>query len=49
MSKELYRIGDLVMHNIGYKDGYAVDIYGKVTNIVENNTDISHYEYDVVT
>ena len=49
MSKELYRIGDLVMHNIGYKDGYAVDIYGKVTNIVENNTDVFHYEYNVVT
>jgi hypothetical protein len=49
MGKELYRIGDLVEHSIGYSNGYAVYIYGKVTNIVENSTDISHYEYDVVT
>lgn len=49
MSKELYRIGDLVKHTLGYKNGVSIDIYARVENIVDNVSNDSFYEYDVVT
>jgi hypothetical protein len=45
MSKELYRIGDLVEHTISYNN----NIYAKVINIVDVEGDVSYYEYDVIT
>ena len=49
MGKEFYRIGDLVQHKVGYNNGTPIDVYARVENIVDNESDDSYYEYDVVT
>ena len=48
MSTELYRVGDLVFHTLGYDNGRSIEIYAKVIDIVDKNN-VSYYEYDIVT
>lgn len=45
----LYRLGDLVKHTIGYDNGISIDIYAKVIGLVHKNTNESFYEFDIIT
>lgn len=48
MSKNLFRVGDLVTHINGWENGYSVHIYASVQNIIDSDGE-SHNEYDVIT
>jgi hypothetical protein len=48
MKGKLYRVGDLVLHCIGYDNGWSINIYCKIENIISKQGE-SYSEYDVIT
>jgi len=43
-----HRVGDIVLHCIGFNNGRSIDIYGKIINIIDDKG-LSYHEYDIIT